>query len=61
MSGADEFFAEGLGPALVTSVNCSGTETEILECSHVTSSQGLHCGAAGVVCQGLSVVYRSVS
>ena len=53
MSEAKDFFSEGLDPGLLTSVNCSGTESEILECSHEASSQGLHCSAAGVVCQGL--------
>ena len=53
MSEAEDFFNQGLDPGLLTSVNCSGTESEILECSHEASSQGLHCGAAGVVCQGL--------
>ena len=52
MSGAADFFGEALSSGLVTSVSCSGTETGILECDHDTSSQGLHCDTAGVVCQG---------
>ena len=46
-----EFFSEGIGPALLTSVNCSGTENEILECDHFMSAHGLFCDPAGVVCQ----------
>ena len=49
---APEHFSEGVSPGLLHSVTCSGTETEILECSHMTSSTGLFCNSSGVVCQG---------
>ena len=52
---AVEYFSEGISSAIVMSVNCSGTETGILECGHESTSQGYHCDTAGVVCQGLSL------
>ena len=51
---APDHFSEGVSPALLNSVSCTGTETEILECGHVISSRGLLCDTAGVVCQGMS-------
>ena len=50
---AHEYFSEGLGPNLVSNVNCSGTETEILDCAHITDTRGYTCDTAGVVCQGI--------
>ena len=49
---APDFFSEGITPGLVTSVSCSGSEREILNCNHVQSAVGFFCDAAGVVCQG---------
>ena len=49
---ADEYFSEGLGLNLVSNVNCSGTETEILDCAHITATRAYTCDTAGVVCQG---------
>ena len=49
---ARDYFSEGHSSGRVNSINCTGTETEILECDHVTSDRGLGCDAAGVVCQG---------
>lgn len=53
---APTHFSEGVSPGLLTGVNCSGSETEILDCGHVTSSRGLLCDTAGVVCQGMFYV-----
>ena len=50
---APDFFSEGISPGLMSLVNCSGTEKEILECGHLPSSQGFTCDSAGVVCQGI--------
>ena len=49
-----DYFSEGVSPAFVSFVECSGTEREVLDCSHLTSTQGLSCEKAGVVCQGMS-------
>ena len=49
---APDYFNEGVSPGLLTSVNCSGSEESILECGHLSSSVGLFCNTAGVVCQG---------
>ena len=50
---APAYFSEGVSPGLLTSVNCSGSEEKILDCEHVSSSRGLSCNTAGVVCQGI--------
>ena len=50
---APDYFSEGLSSGRVNSINCTGTETKILECDHVTSDRGLRCDTAGVVCQGI--------
>ena len=52
---AFQYFSEGLEPGLVKSVACSGMETKLLNCSHVTDTIGFSCSTAGVVCQGLCV------
>ena len=49
---APQYFSEGISPGELTNVACSGSETELLQCSH-NSSRGLHCDTAGVVCQGI--------
>ena len=49
---APEYFSEGLSSGRLNSVDCSGTETEILECDHLSSDHGFSCDSAGVVCQG---------
>ena len=49
---APEYFSEGLSSGHLNSVNCSGTETQILECYHLSSDHGFSCDSAGVVCQG---------
>ena len=51
---APEYFSEGLSSGRLNSVNCSGAETEILECDHVSSDRGFSCDSAGVVCQGMA-------
>ena len=50
---AHDYFSEGLGLNLVSNVNCSGTETEILDCAHITATRADTCDTAGVVCQGM--------
>ena len=52
---APDYFSEGISPGLVSLVNCSGTEMEVLECDHMKSSQGRSCDPAGVVCQGINI------
>ena len=53
---APDYFSEGQSPGRMTSVNCSGTESTILECDHVTSIIGLSCNTAGVICQGIKII-----
>ena len=47
-------FGEGRTPRLLTSVNCSGSESTILNCGR-TNFNGVTCPTAGVVCQGISL------
>ena len=47
-------FGEGRTPRLLTSVNCSGSESTILNCGR-TNFNGVTCPTAGVVCQGNSL------
>ena len=53
MNAAD-YFSEGVSPAFMSLVQCLGTEGQLLDCSHLISTQGLSCDKAGVVCQGMS-------
>ena len=53
---APAHFSEGVSPGLLTSVNCSGSQERILDCGHISSSRGLSCKTAGVVCQGIVLV-----
>ena len=57
---AHDYFSEGLGPNLVSNVNCSGTETEILDCAHITDTRGYTCDTAGVVCQGMLYIIKEL-
>ena len=44
-------FGEGRTPRLLTNVNCSGSESTLLDCGR-TDFIGVTCPTAGVVCQG---------
>ena len=44
-------FGEGSVSRLLTSVNCSGSESTLLDCGR-TNFNGITCPTAGVVCQG---------
>ena len=57
--GADEYFSEGLSPAILTNVNCFGMESFILSCNYTYDIRGHICGTAGVVCQGISCLISS--
>ena len=44
-------FGEGDATRLVTNVNCSGSESTILDCGR-TDFVGVTCQTVGVICQG---------
>ena len=44
-------FGEGRTPRLLTNVNCTGSESNLLDCGW-TDFIGVTCAVAGVVCQG---------
>ena len=52
---ASDFFSEGISPGLLTNIRCSGSETELLQCTHNTS-RGVSCDPAGIICQGTFVI-----
>ena len=47
-------FREGNGPRLLTEVQCTGNETDLLGCN-ITTFTGFVCPTAAVVCQGKSI------
>ncbi len=49
-----DVFREGIAPKILTSLNCSGNETNLLECDRVLFS-GINCPTSGVICQGIKV------
>ena len=49
---APDYFSDGLSQGSITNVNCTGTETNILDCGHQNDSPDT-CNSAGVVCQGV--------
>ena len=53
------YFSQGIGIVHLTSVQCTGTEVQLLSCSHHTPSQySYYCrhDDAGVICQGMYVL-----
>ncbi len=44
-------FREGNSARILTQVNCSGEEDELLHCSH-SNFTGFICSTAGAICQG---------
>ncbi len=47
---AEDFFDEGSGPVVLTSVSCTGNETSLLDCPSVVI-EDIPCSTAGVSCQ----------
>ena len=45
-------FGAGVGPVHMNYVQCSGSETGLLQCTHSTESSCSHSNDAGVQCPG---------
>ena len=43
-------FGQGTGPVLLYYMRCTGSESSLLNCSHIGDSYCLHSQDAGVVC-----------
>ena len=51
---ATGIFGDGTGSSVVFSVQCSGTEREIMHCAHSTNeSETCSHHSAAVICQGI--------
>ena len=45
-------FGQGSGPIQIDDVSCIGNETNLLNCTHLTTHNCAHSKDAGVVCSG---------
>ena len=45
-------FGQGSGPIQIDDVSCIGNETNLLNCTHLTTHNCAHSEDAGVVCSG---------
>ena len=55
------YFGQGTGPVLLSDVGCSGSEDNILECSHNKQNALTYCSAydsAGVTCIGKGLAVK---
>ena len=46
------FFGQGTGPILMDNVQCTGTESRLFDCTHLTTHNCIHAEDAGARCQG---------
>ena len=49
-------FGPGISPSFLTEVDCSGSESTLAQCSSLEVRDNGTCYAAGVLCDGQSVV-----
>ena len=54
------YFGEGSGPINLDNVQCTGNETLLVDCPHVTAHNCFHFEDAGVVCANSSCTDRSI-
>lgn len=45
-------FGQGTGPIHIDNVRCTGTELNLLDCTHLTVDNCVHAEDAGIRCQG---------
>ena len=53
------YFGTGIGPVIISNLYCSGSENNILDCSHNKINALTYCGVgqfAGLVCLGKLIV-----
>ena len=46
------FFGQGTGPIQMDNVQCTGTESRLIDCTHLTTHNCVHAEDAGARCQG---------
>lgn len=44
------YFGQGTGPIYLDNVNCIGSESSLLNCTHITNHNCIHSEDAGVAC-----------
>ena len=49
-SYSNAFFGQGMGPIQIDNVGCSGSESVLVQCSHLTIHNCVHAEDAGVRC-----------
>jgi len=59
----DAHFGVGVGPIFLSNVECSGSESNLIDCSHSSfvSCSRLHLDDAGVSCQGMFTLVAQIS
>ena len=47
---SDAYFGQGTGPIHIDNVGCSGSESVLVQCNHLTINNCVHAEDAGVRC-----------
>ena len=61
-SFSSAYFGQGTGPIQIDNVGCSGSESVLVQCSHITNDNCGHHEDAGVRCKppGISNSFKAV-
>ena len=53
------YYGQGTGPIQLDNVHCTGSEVNLLQCSHSTIDNCGHYEDAGIRCQGKGLFYNN--
>ena len=56
LSYSNAYFGQGTGPIQIDDVGCGGSETVLVQCSHLTTDNCVHAEDAGVRCTPPGIV-----